>query len=165
MSERWRYLTATLALGAIALGYFLVQRQAMRPGPHLGPRPAAARPAAPPRLPTARMLLDRADDLSLTQSQKARLEALDRQWRAESAGIDAAIQQEQAAFARFMQEAETRGKTNMQEIQGRSADLRELSENLRLRRQQHAEAAVDVLNEAQRQMLSISEASTRHGGA
>ena len=165
MSERMRYLAATLALAVIAVGYFLVQRQAIRPGPHLGPRPAAARPAAPPRLPTARMLLDRGDDLALTQAQRDRLEALDRQWRAESAGLDTAIQQEQAAFARFMQEAETRGKTNMQEIQGRSADLRDLSETLRARRQHHAEAAVDVLTEKQRQMLSRPEASTRHGGA
>jgi len=164
MSERMRYLAATLALAAIALGYFLVQRQAVRPGPQLGPRPAAARPVAPP-LATARMLLDRGDDLALTQGQKARLEALDRQWKAESAGLDAAVRQEQEAFARFMQEAETRGKTNMQEIQGRSAGLRDLSATLRARRQHHAEAAVDVLTEKQRQMLSRPEASTRHGGA
>ena len=54
MSERMLYLAATLALAAIALGYLLVQRQAARPGPQLAPRPAAARPAAPPPLPTAR---------------------------------------------------------------------------------------------------------------
>jgi len=165
MSERVRYLTATLALAVIALGYFLVQEQAVRPGPRLGPRPAAALPAAPQPLPTARMFLDRGDDLALTQGQKARLEALDRQWEAESAGLDAAVRQEQEAFARFMQEAETRGKTNMQEIQGRSAGLRDLSATLRARRQHHAEAAVDVLTEKQRQMLSRPEASTRHGGA
>jgi hypothetical protein len=165
MSKRLVYPAATLALAAIALGYFLVQRQAARPGPHLGPRPAAARPVAPPPAPTARMLLNRADDLALTQGQKARLEALDRQWKAESAGLDAALRQEQEAFSRFMQEAEKRGKTSVQEIQGRSADLRDLSETLRARRQHHAEAAVDVLTEKQREMLSSPEPSTRHGGA
>jgi hypothetical protein len=164
MSERLRYLAATLALAAIALGYFLVQRQTARPGLHLGPRPVAVRAVAPP-LATARMLLDRADDLALTRGQKARLEALDRQWNAEYAGLDAALRQEQEAFSRFMQEAEKRGKTSVQEIQGRSADLRDLSETLRARRQHHAGAAVDVLTETQRQMFSRPEASTRHGGA
>jgi len=165
MSQRVRVLAATLALTAIALGYFLVQRAPERSGPRLEPRPAAARPVAPPPLPTARMLLDRANDLALTRGQTTRLEALDRQWKVESAGLDTAARQEQEAFSQFMQEAQAGGKTSVQEIQRRSADLRELSETLRERRQQHAEAALEVMTESQRQMLSTSAASARHGGA
>jgi hypothetical protein len=165
MSERMRYLAATLALTTIALGYFLVQRTPARPAPHLEPRPAVARLVAPPPLPTARVLLDRADDLALTQGQQARLQVLDRQWMAEFAGLQASVRQEQAVFSEFMQEAQAAGKTSVQEIQRRSADLRETSETLRERRQRHAEVALAVLTESQRQMLSTSAASARQGGA
>jgi LmbE family N-acetylglucosaminyl deacetylase len=111
------------------------------------------------------MLLDRANDLALIPGQKARLETLDRQWKVEAAGLEAAVRQEQEVFSRFMVEAQAGGKTSMPEIQRRSADLRELSETLRERRQQHAKAALEVLGESQRQMLSPSAASARHGGA
>lgn len=165
MSERVRYLAATLALTAIAVGYFLLLREPAKAGPRLATRPAEARGVAPPPHPTARMLLDRATGLALTQGQHARLEALDRQWKMESVGLGTAVRQEQEAFSRFMQEAQARGKASVQEIQRRSADLREVSETLRERRQQHAEAALEVLTESQRQMLSTSAASARHGGA
>ena len=164
MSERVRYLAATLALMAIAVGYFLLLREPAKAGPPLSTRPAETRPAAPPPLPTARMVLDRANDLALTQGQHARLEALDRQWKMESVGRETAVRQEQEAFSQFMQEAQARGKASVQEIQRRSADLRELSETLRERRQQHAEAALEVLTESQRQMLSRSAASALRGG-
>lgn len=165
MSERVRYLAATLALTAIAVGYFLVQREPARPGPRLAPRPAEARPLAPPPLPTARILLDRANDLALTRGQTTRLEALDRRWKMESGALETVVRQEQDAFAQFMREAQAGGGASVQEIQRRSADLRELSEVLRERRQRHAEVALDVLTDSQRQMLSTSAASARHGGA
>jgi hypothetical protein len=165
MSERVRYLAATLALAAIVMGYFLLLREPAKAGPRPGTRPAEARLVAPLPHPTARMLLDRTTDLALTQGQHARLEALDRQWKMESVGLETAVRQEQEAFSQFMQEAQARGKASVQEIQRRSADLREVSETLRERRQQHAEAALEVLTESQRQMLSTSAASARHGGA
>jgi hypothetical protein len=115
--------------------------------------------------PTARAILDRGAELSLTRDQKARLEALDRRWQAEAGRLEVAVHREEGTFGRFMQEAQTDGKTSVQEIQRRSADLRELSETLRERRRQHAEAALDVLTETQRQVLSTSAASARHGGA
>jgi hypothetical protein len=165
MSGGLRYLAATLALAAIGLGYFLVQRDHARPGPRLVPWPAEARPIVRPLPPTARVILDRGAELSLTRDQMARLEALDQRWQAESVGLEDAVQREEEAFRRFMQEAQAAGKTSAQEIQRRSADLRELSETLRERQQQHAEAAREVLTESQRQILPTLAASAGHGGA
>ena len=165
MSGRLRYLAATLALTAIALGYYLVQWAPARQGPHLEPRPATARPAAPPLLPTARMILDQGTELALSKGQRAHLETLDRRWQSESSGLEAAVRWEEEAFSRFMQEAQAGGKTSVQEIQRRSADLRELSETLRERRQLYAEAALEILTDSQRRMLSTLAASRGQGGA
>jgi hypothetical protein len=163
MSDRVRVLAATLALTAIAVGYFLIQGTPTRPGPHLDPRRVATTPIAPPNLPTAHSLLARGAALSLTTAQTARLEALERRWKAEAAGLEATLQHEEAAFAQFMQEAQAAGKTSVQEIQRRSADLRALSESVRERRRLHADAVLDVLTESQRQMLATTAASTRGG--
>ena len=163
MSDRVRVIAATLALTAIAVGYFLIQGTPARTGPHLEPRPAVTKPIAPPPLPTAHSLLEGGAVLSLTKAQTARLEALDLRWKAQVAGLEAAIRQEEAAFAQFMQEAQVAGKTSVQEIQRRSADLRAMSESLRERRQLHAEAVLDVLTESQRQMLAGTAASARGG--
>ena len=99
----------------------------------------------------------------MTPAQTARLEALDRRWQAEVAALEAAVRQEEAGFAEFMQEAQGAAKTSVQEIQRRSADLRTMSETLRERRQMHADAVLDVLTESQRQMLTGMAASTRGG--
>jgi hypothetical protein len=165
MTGRVRYVAATLALAVVALGYFMIQGRPVRSGLRLEARPAASRPAAPPQVvPTARAILDRGAELPLTKEQRARLEALDRQWTSESAGLEAAVHQEEEAFAAFMQEAQAGGKTSVQELQRRSADLRELSGTLRERRQQHADSALHILTEQQRRMLSSLDASARHGG-
>ena len=163
MSDRVRVLAAILALTAIAVGYFLIQGTPAHPGPHLERGPAMTTPIAPPPPPMAHSLLARGADLSLTAAQTARLEALDRRWKAEAAGLEAALQHEAAAFAQFMQEAQAAGKTSVQEIQRRSADLRAVSESLRERRQLHADAVLDVLTESQRQVLATTAASARGG--
>lgn len=165
MSQGVRYLAATLALAAIALGYVLIHREPVRPGSQLVHQPAEARQVLRPLPATARAILGWGAELSLTKDQKVRLEALDRRWQAEAASVEADIQREEAAFGRFMQEAQAGGKTNLQEIQRQSADLRGLSEALRKRRQRHADAALEILTDSQRQMLSKSAASARHGGA
>ena len=120
---------------------------------------------APSQLPTARIVLDRGTELVLTKGQRARLETLDRRWQSESGGLEAGVRREEEAFSRFMQKAQSGGKTSVQELQRRSADLRELSETLRERRQLHADATLEVLTDSQRQMLSTSAASARKGGA
>jgi len=164
MKDRRRVLAAMLAVTAIALGFYLIQRPLARPGPQIEPRPAKAGPVAP-RLtaPTARTMLERGTALSLTKAQTTRLEILDLRWKAQVAGLEAAIKQEEAAFAQFMREAQATGKASVQEIQRRSADLRAMSESVRERRQLHADAVLDVLTESQRQMVATTAASARGG--
>ena len=166
MTVRTRYLSTTLALVAVALGYALIQGRPTRPAPRLPARPAvASQPAAPPPAPlTAREVLDRADVLSLTADQKARLEALDRAWKQETAGLETALQEASNEFSQFMRESQARGRASLQEIQRRSADLRELSAALRERRHLHSEDAARVLTEAQRQTLAPASSTATRGG-
>jgi hypothetical protein len=147
MSDRVRVLAATLVLTAIAVGYLLVQGTPARPRPHLERGPEMANPIAPAPLPTAHSLLAQGAVLSLTKAQTARLEALDLRWKAQVAGLEAALQHEEAAFAQFMQEAH----------------LRTMSESMRERQQLHADSVLDVLTESQRQVLAKTAASARGG--
>ncbi len=154
-----RYLAATLALTAIAIGYVLVEGVPVRPGP---PRPAAHAPITRPKpLLTARLALDRANVLSLTAEQRQKLEALEREWRQTSKGPQAAAAAAAEQFSDFLQQQGT-NKTNVQEIQRESAEYRERSEELRVLRTHHAEAVAQVLTDAQRQQL---ERRTSPGGA
>ena len=147
MSPRLRYLSTTLALVAIGLGYALIQAKPWRPAPRLEARPAeATRPPAPP--PTARAILERGAALSLTANQKARLEALDEKWRKEAALLEAALKTAEQEFSQFMKEAQAGGKTNVQEIQRRSEEFRNLNAELREARRHHADEATRILTES-----------------
>ena len=142
MSPRVRYLSTSLALLAVGLGYALTQGQVGRPAPPPPARAGAARPAPLASAPsTARQILDRGTVLSLTSDQMDRLETLDRQWRRESAKLETALTAAELEFSRFMREAKAGGRTNLQEIQRRSAEFRDRSAALRERRQIHAETA------------------------
>ena len=164
MSPRLRYLSTTLALVAVGLGYALIQAKPWRPAPRLEARPAeAARPPAPP-LPTARQILDRGADLSLTANQKARLEALDEKWRKEAALLETALKTAEQDFSQYVKEVQAEGKTNLQEIQRQSADYRELSAELRGLRQRHAEAAAQILTESQQRELPLLTSPETRGG-
>jgi len=151
MSPGLRYLSTTVALLAVGLGYALIQGRGERPTP----RPAAqseavARPVPPPTAPPpAREILNRRAALSLTADQAARLEAL-----------DAAAQE----LSRFMKEAQSAGGTSVQEIQRRSVEFRELSAALRERRRLHSEAAAHVLTESQRRQLAAATSTGTPGG-
>jgi hypothetical protein len=166
MNLRLRYLSTTLALVAVGLGYDLIQAKPWRPGPSLPPRPAAAgRPVTPPPVPpTAREVLDQADALSFTAGQKVQLEALDRRWKRDTAGLEAALQEAELEFSRFMRESQAGRGTTLQEIQRRSADVRELSAALRERRLLHGEAVARVLTEAQRRALGLLSSQGTSGG-
>ena len=166
MSLRLRYLCTTLVLVALGLGYALIQGRPARPGPLLPPgTAAAARPAQPPPAPpTARQILDRKVTLSLTAEQAGTLTALDRTWQEESAPLEAALREAEGEFSRFLKETQANGRTSLQEIQRRSADVRELSAALRDRRLRHAEASTNVLNEIQRRKLAPSPISGTVGG-
>lgn len=165
MSLRLRYLSTTLVLVAVGLGYAVIQGRAARPAPRFPGRPAAASQPVPPPSPTAREILGREAVLSLTADQKTRLAALDRRWREQSAPLEAAVLEAEREFSRFMEEAKTSGRTSIQEIQRRSADVRELSATLRERRLLHAEAATQILTEAQRGRLAASLSPETPGGA
>jgi hypothetical protein len=166
MSPRVRYLSTTLALVAVGLGYALIQGKPWRPGPRLEAWPMAARSPAPrpPAPPTAREILERGAALSLTADQKAHLAGLDRKWREESAGLETALQAAEVEFSRFMKEAQAGGRTSLQEIQSRSAEASDLSASLRERRRIHAEVAARILTTTQRQELFRGTSPEPPGG-
>ena len=166
MNARLRYLSTTLALVAVGLGYALIQAKPWRPGPSLPARPAAAGRRAPPVLAplTAREVLDRSEAFGLTRDQEARLEALDRQWKQETAGLQADLQGAEQEFSRFMKEAQASKGTSVQGMQSRSAEFRELSATLRERRVLHGEAVGGVLTEPQRRMLGLLPSPGTSGG-
>ncbi len=164
MNPRRPYLAGTLAIVAVALGYFLIQGRPT--GPRLSRPASAGRPAPQPSpVPTARDILDQGDSLSVTPDQKTHLEELDRRWRQESAPLEASLREAERDFSRFMADAQKAGRATLQEIQGRSADVRELSAALRELRRLHSEAAANVLTEAQRQRLAALHGPMTPGGA
>lgn len=155
MSPWVRYLSTTVALVALAAAYVLWQGRLERPTPRLpaGSAPVI-RPASPsqvPRSATAREILDRAVALELSDRQVNRLHALDRLWTNEEARLEAAIREAEGEVAIFMEEAKASRGASVQEIQRRSAELRNLGALLRERRQQHSDASVGLLAGWQRQ--------------
>ncbi len=164
MSPRVRYLSTTLLLVAIGLGYAWIQARPWSSAPHPEGRPAAvSHPSqAPP--PTAREILERRAVLSLTRQQVTRLEALDREWQEESGALERAVEARGQEFGRFMTNAQTARGASLQEIQERSADYRELSAILRARRLLQGEAAARVLTDTQRAVLARSSRPVNTGG-
>lgn len=158
MNPHARSLAATLAVVLVAVAYFVYQTRIERPGP---PRPAPALSAArPPGLPapppTAHEILDQSVTLDLRGDQVVRLKALDRLWTREISGLQPMIHEAEREFSGFVNDAKGTKRASLQEIQQRSATLSRLSAELRERRQHHAEAALGVLAEWQRQRLAQS---------
>jgi hypothetical protein len=151
MSPRVRVLTTTLALLAVAAGYALSQGWVERQSPRPMVREAGARPVPPPApVPSAREILDRGPAVGLSREQAARLRALDAEWVRQSSELQAAIDDEERHFSAFMKEAQGGRGASLQEIQRRSAILRDLSATLREARWQHGLASAEVLTEQQR---------------
>ena len=151
MSPWVRYLATTLALLAVAAGYALSQGWVERQSPRPMVREAGARPA-PPRAPapSARDILDRGPAVALSREQTTRLRALHAEWVRRSSELQAAIDDEERQFSAFMKEAQGGRGASLQEIQRRSANLRDLSATLREARWQHGLASAEVLTEQQR---------------
>ncbi len=151
MSPRVRSLSTMLALLAVAGGYALSQGWIDRPGPRPVAREAGARPAPPPApAPSAREILDRGEAWGLSGEQAARLRALDTEWARRASDLQAAIDDAERQFSAFMKEAQGGRGASLQEIQRRSANLRDLSATLREARRQHGLASAEVLTEHQR---------------
>lgn len=165
MNPQARSLSATLAVALIAAAYFVFQARidrpaAPRPAPALSAAGPATLPAAPP---TAREILDRAVALDLWGEQRVRLEALDSVWSKEVSGLEAALQEAEREFSRFMKEAQGARGASIQEIQRRSAEFGRLTAELRERHQRHSEAALRVLADWQRERLAQSRSSAIEG--
>jgi len=151
MSPRVRYLSTTLALLAVAAGYTLSQGWVERQSPRPMLREAGARPVPlPAPAPSAREILDRVPAVGLSREQAARLRALDAEWVRRSSALQAAIDDEESQFSTFMKEAQGGRGASLQEIQRRSANLRDLSATLREARWRHGLASAEVLTEQQR---------------
>lgn len=162
MTIRLQYLVTTLVLIAMGAGYVLMSE---RPGRRaLRPAEASADRRMSPVPPTAREILDRATDLALTGEQRGRVEALDRRWREEAAGVERELKEAEEEFSRFLAKAQTQGRVSLQEIQGRSKDVRRLGEVLRQEREEHSKAAVQILTEIQRGTLLASSPPKASGG-
>ena len=164
MSLRTRYLSTTLALLAIGLGFGVSQWQPrsspLRPAVH-----ATARPALPAPPPTASEILARSVALDLSPRQAERLRELDRQWQAEYADLQEANRAASAEFERFVTDARKGGGASLQALQQQSGELRQLSVALRERRAEHSRRAVGVLTETQRATLRSASENPSGGRA
>lgn len=164
MTVRTRYLVTTLALLAVAGGYAVTQGR-QHAAPVRAPRTeSASRPPAPRPAPTAREILDRREELKLTDAQRVRLEALDREWSRESSSLQSAVDAASQEFSRFMEGAGQSGRVSLGELQQRSDDVRQLGASLRNRRQLHADAAARTLTDEQRRELHDRMASLKNPG-
>ena len=166
MSPRLRYLVTTAVLLAVGLGYALIQPGPRRVALRLPVRAeASARPMAPPVLPaTARDILNRADTLSLTETQRQQLAALDRQWQEASQGLEAEVEAARQELARFLQASHDGRGANLAEIQRRSSAYQRASAALREERRRQVEAAADVLTRSQREASTYQSETTSRGG-
>lgn len=157
MTLRARYLVTTLALLAVGGGYAVTQGWQHTPPPRPPRVESASRPAPPRAAPAARDILERRDDLKLTDEQRARLEALDRDFRGETAGLESSLAAASQEFSRWMDDARQNGRATLGEVQQRSEDVRELAASLRARRRMHAVAAAQLLTDRQRRELDAPE--------
>jgi hypothetical protein len=164
MSIRQYSLVATAALVIAAVGWTIFRPQAERPKVSLPSPVAIARPAPMTLPPTARDILDGGVLLGLKAAQRKRLRALDATWARESAAAQAELDAAIADFSRFMDETRATGRTSLQEIQRRSAEISELSATLRERRQRHVEAAAAILTDWQRTKLGDVTRAVAAGG-
>ena len=155
MTLRVRHVPATLVVTAIAVAYIIAQGVGPRPTTRLE-RPAQTEGprALPSPPPAARDILARRGELTLSGTQVARLEALDREWQRASTALGTTIEAARADFSRFMEERTARS-AGVQEIQRQSEEFRELSAELRQRRLDHAQAAAALLTETQRDTLAV----------
>lgn len=164
MNLRTRYLATTLALLAVGVGFRLSQWRD-RPGPPHPPARAATLPSRPALPPTADEVLKRAEELSLSREQVRWLSSLKQKWTAETARLEAAVGAASAEFDEFAATAKGGGGASLREIQRRSADLRDLSVELRERRDAHSRQVLELLTDWQRTKLRVGSGHSSGGQA
>jgi hypothetical protein len=135
---------------------------ALQPGPR---RPAldvvktTVPPGRPSPPPLARDVL--ASGVPLSASQRGELQALAMRWEQASAPLETAVRAASEEFDRFAAKTRAEGRTSLAEVQRRSAELRELSAELRARRQAQSDGALAVLTDGQRRQVQTTAGGTR----
>lgn len=125
-------------------------------------RPTAFAPSPPVRVhrlaPLPRepkWLLERADELGLTDEQRKKLIALQQDYERRTAKLRRQLDEVSKKFQRFMDEAQRKGRAmTIEEIQRRAAEVSRLSRPLAQERQSAWEQALAVLTEKQRKISS-----------
>ena len=156
------YVVASLALAVAALAYVVRDTRGVSgPAPVVltSTRPGAVSPREPRYV--ARDLLAKSPGLSA--QQRRALGDLARDWEREESALDGRLQAAQATFEQFMTMARQKGRISVAEIQSASADLREVSAELRERRAMHSEASMSVLMPAQREAMRRGPAGPAGG--
>lgn len=143
---------ATIAL----LSFVLWQRwQQTQTVPTMPSPPVWAEHTLPPLAREPKWLLERADDLGLTEEQKRKLKALQRDYEQRTATLRRQLDEASEAFQRFMNEAQRRGGlTSVGEIQRQAAEMSRLSRALAEQRYAVWEQALSVLTEKQRRKIN-----------
>lgn len=143
----------------VLLAFLLWQRwQQTRP---VTPLPSSSQKAhsLAPLLREPKWLLERADKLELTDEQREKLKALQRNYEQRTAALRQRLDKVSKDFQRFMDEAQRKRRAmRVQEIQQRAADLSSLSHLMAQERKAVWEQALMVLTEKQRKW--IDESST-----
>ena len=157
------YAVVAVALAAVALTYVVRDARGVS---HPAPVVLTSTPpaAVPPRDAGygARDIL--AKSTGLSAQQRRALGELAREWEREETVLDDRLRAAKAEFEQFMATAQQKGRISMAEIQSASADLRDISSELRERRTMHSDASMKVLTPAQREVIGRS-APVRSGGS
>ncbi len=158
------YAVVAVALAVVALTYVVRDARGVS-----HPAPVVLTSTAPAAVPPprdagygARDILARSTGLSARQRRA--LGDLAREWEREETVLDGRLRTAKAAFEQFMATAQQKGRISMAEIQSASADLRDISAELRERRTMHSDASMKVLTPAQREVMRRS-APVRSGGS
>lgn len=141
----------------VLLAFVLLQRwQQTRPVAPLPSSPTKAHSLAPlPREP--KWLLEHADELELTDEQREKLKALQRDYEQRTAPLRQRLDKVSKDFQNFMDEAQRRGRAmTMHEIQRQAVDLSSLSHLMAQERKAVWERALMVLTEEQRKRITKS---------
>jgi hypothetical protein len=157
MRPAGRSFLITGAVLIVAVALVLQPSGEHRPGPAVSRTLAPA--SLPPRPVLARDLL--ASGLTLRAAQRHELEDLAGQWQRESAPLETAVGAASAEFDRFVASAQTAGRTSVTDLLQHSAELRELSAELRARRQVQSDSALAVLTDAQRRQVQTTSGGMR----
>lgn len=161
MTLRIRAIVGSLLILGFAVAAGLWRYAGANPKPVVESRRIEVQNAVPagPTGPTAREVLERRNDLRLTKGQVDHLAALDREWRQSVGPLETRVRESAEEFQRFMADSSGAGRTNLGEIQRRTAEQGELFAAYRAGQRAHSSAVQAVLTEEQRARWTAMTAS------